>query len=95
MREEYMSACNNTEETHRLVCVCVFVCVCVCVCVCVYVCVCVCCAQDVQTHLHNIYTCVNQHEGTCMFMYSVCAKYCMGKERLKSLQLVHKRVVEA
>ena len=49
-----------------------------------------CCAQDVQMHLHNTYMHqgVNQHEG--MFMYSVCAKYCMCKERLKSLQLVHK-----
>ena len=61
MREEYTSACSNTEETHRDWCVCV----------------CVCCAQDVQTHLHNIYTCthasgcVNQHEPEGMFMYSV------------------------
>ena len=60
-------------------------------------CMCVCCAQDVQTHLHNIYYthasgCVNQHEG--MFMCSVRAKYCVGKERLKLLQVVHKRVVE-
>ena len=51
MREEYTSACNNTEETHRDWCVCVCVCVCV-------------CAQDVQTHLHNIYTCIRVCEPT-------------------------------
>ena len=65
---------------------------CVCVYVCVYVCVCVCvlcsgCTDAFAQHIH-MHQGVNQHEG--MFMYSVCAKYCMGKERLKSLQLVHK-----
>ena len=69
MREEYTSACNNTEETHRDWCVCVCVCVCVCGCVCGGVCVwvgvCVCArAQDVQTHLHNIYTCIRVCEPT-------------------------------
>ena len=72
MREEYTSACNNTEETHRDWCVCVCVCLCVCVYLCVCLCVCVLCSGCTDA-LHNIYTCircVNQHEG--MFMYSVC-----------------------
>ena len=46
------------------------------------VCVCVCVVLRMYRRICTIYThasgCVNQHEG--MFMYSVCAKYCMGKE---------------
>ena len=69
MREEYMSACNNTEETHRLVCVCVCVCLCVCVCVYVFVCVCLCVCVCVC-----VFVCVCL--CVCVFM-CVCVCVCV------------------
>ena len=61
---ELLDACaertGSEEVLHSNACGCAVITRVVCVCVSV----CVCCAQDVQTHLHNIYICIRLCEPT-------------------------------